>query len=104
MKLDFHQPSCLRSGAAIARAIGDGELHDSPARSGTGTTAEGAWRWLAAGAACLATSGCDVFDHGFLSPAGPIAGAERHYFVVVCLIMLLVIGPVMILVPLIAWH
>ena len=61
-------------------------------------------RWLAAGAACLATSGCDVLDHGFLSPAGPIAAAERHYFIIVCLIMLLVIGPVLIMVPVIAWH
>ncbi len=49
-------------------------------------------------------SGCGVLGHGFLSPAGPIAAAERHYFLIVCLIMLFVVGPVLILTPLIAWH
>ena len=54
--------------------------------------------------AYLALGGCGVFDRGFLSPAGPVAGAIRSEFVLVCLVMLLVIGPVLILVPLIAWH
>ena len=54
--------------------------------------------------ACLALPGCGVFDRGFLSPAGPVAGAIRSEFVLVCLIMLFVVGPVLILVPLIAWH
>jgi len=47
---------------------------------------------------------CDVIDRGFLSPAGPVASATRHEFLLVCLVMLLVIGPVLLLTPLIAWH
>lgn len=43
-------------------------------------------------------------DRGFLSPAGPIASAIRSEFFLVCLVMLLVIMPVLILTPLIAWH
>ncbi len=43
-------------------------------------------------------------DRGFLSPAGPIAGAIRSEFLFVCIIMLFVIGPVLILTPIIAWH
>ena len=53
---------------------------------------------------CLLLSGCDVFDRGFLSPVGPIASATRDEFMLVCLVMLLVIGPVLLLTPLIAWH
>ena len=59
---------------------------------------------LAASLSCLTLSGCGVIGHGFLSPAGPIANAERHYFLVVCLILVFVIAPVLILTPLIAWH
>jgi len=54
--------------------------------------------------ACLMLEGCGVLDRGFLSPAGPIAGAIRDEFLLVCLVMLFVIGPVLVLVPLIAWH
>ncbi len=59
---------------------------------------------LAGHCAGLALSGCSALDRGFLSPAGPVAGSIRHEFIVVCLVMLLVIGPVLILVPLIGWH
>ena len=38
-------------------------------------------------------------DRGFLAPAGPVAGAIRHEFILVCLVMLLVIGPVLVLTP-----
>lgn len=60
-------------------------------------------------AACLAgagvsLAGCGVLDRGFLSPAGPVAAATRDEFLLVCLVMLFVIGPVLLLVPLIAWH
>jgi cytochrome o ubiquinol oxidase subunit 2 len=48
--------------------------------------------------------GCSAFSRGFLAPAGPIAAAERHELFVVSAIMLLVIGPVLLLTPLIAWH
>ena len=39
-----------------------------------------------------------------LSPAGPIAQAERHEFMIVGIILLFVLAPVALLVPLIAWH
>ena len=52
----------------------------------------------------LFLSGCAVLDRGFASPAGPVAQAIRDEFLLVCLIMLFVIGPVLLLVPLIAWH
>lgn len=62
----------------------------------------GAVGCFAATAALL--TGCGVLHRGFLSPAGPVSGLTRHEFVVVCLIMLLVIGPVLLLTPIIAWH
>lgn len=58
---------------------------------------------LAVIAGCL-LSGCSVLARGFLAPAGPIAGAERHEFYLVAVFMLLVIGPVLLLTPLMAWH
>ena len=59
---------------------------------------------LALSCSCLSLAGCGVLDRGFLSPAGPIAGHIRSEFFLVSLVMLFVIGPVLILVPLIAWH
>ncbi len=52
----------------------------------------------------LSVAGCGALDRGFLSPAGPVASATRHEFLRVCVIMLFVIGPVLLLVPAIAWH
>ncbi|TLU71210.1 cytochrome ubiquinol oxidase subunit II [Lichenicoccus roseus] len=54
--------------------------------------------------AALSLAGCGALNRGFLFPAGPIAGAIRHEWIVVCFIMLFVIGPVLLLVPLVAWH
>ncbi len=48
--------------------------------------------------------GCGVLDRGFLSPAGPVAQVIHDEFLLVCLVMLFVIGPVLLLVPLVAWH
>jgi cytochrome o ubiquinol oxidase subunit 2 len=49
-------------------------------------------------------AGCSL-AHGFLlSPAGPIATAEQHEFIVLALILFFVWAPVFLLVPLIAWH
>ena len=53
---------------------------------------------------CLLLNGCDALDRGFLSPGGPVASATKHEFLIVCLVMLFVIGPVLLLTPLIAWH
>ena len=54
--------------------------------------------------AVLLLPGCSVLSSGFMAPAGPIAVAERHYFLIVCLVMLLVVVPVFVLTPLLAWH
>ena len=53
---------------------------------------------------CLTLGGCGALDRGFFSPGGPIAAATRHEFLFVCVVMLFVIGPVLLLTPLIAWH
>ncbi len=53
---------------------------------------------------CLLLGGCSALDRGFLSPAGTIAAETRHEFLIVCLVMLFVIGPVLLLTPLFAWH
>jgi cytochrome o ubiquinol oxidase subunit 2 len=67
-------------------------------------------RWLRV-TACLAASspaafltGCGAVRHGFLNAAGPVAGGERHLFVIVFIVLLFVAGPVVLLTPLFAWH
>jgi cytochrome o ubiquinol oxidase subunit 2 len=64
-----------------------------------GRRLRGAWPYL-----CLLLPGCRLLDRGFVSPAGPIAAATKHEFLLVCLIMLFVIGPVLLIAPLFAWH
>ena len=54
--------------------------------------------------AALPLAGCSPFHHGFLAAAGPVADHERHLFVIVCIVMLFVIGPVILLTPVFAWH
>ena len=54
-------------------------------------------------AGCL-LSGCSVLSRGFLAAAGPVAAAQRHEFYLVSAFMILVIAPVLVLTPLIAWH
>ena len=55
-------------------------------------------------AAVLPLAGCTPFHHGFLAAAGPVADQQRHLFLIVCFVMLFVIGPVLLLTPLFAWH
>lgn len=61
-------------------------------------------RALLAVALVLWLQGCSVLDHGFLNAQGPVAAHERHFFLIVCGILLFVALPVLILVPVIAWH
>ncbi len=53
--------------------------------------------------ACL-LAGCAALDHGVFNAAGPVAGEQREYLVIVLVVMLFVVGPVILLAPLIAWH
>lgn len=55
-------------------------------------------------AALALLSGCDVWRRGFLNSQGPVAAGERHLFWVVVIVMLFVVGPVLLLTPLFAWH
>jgi len=48
--------------------------------------------------------GCGALRLGFLNPHGPVASGERHLFWVVTAVMLFVIGPVLLLTPIIGWH
>ncbi len=76
---------------------------------GTGPTARGprrdlrALKLLMVGAVAL-LSGC--VEHGvtFMSPAGPVAAAQRDHFWQVTWISMIVVLPVIIGVPLLAWH
>ena len=52
----------------------------------------------------LPLAGCSPFHHGLLAAAGPVADHERHLFMIVCIVMLFVIGPVILLTPVFAWH
>jgi cytochrome o ubiquinol oxidase subunit 2 len=52
----------------------------------------------------LLLSGCASLSSGFLDPAGEIALRERQLFTVVGIVLIFVVGPVLLLTPLIAWH
>ena len=49
-------------------------------------------------------AGCAAFDHGVFAAAGPVAGGQRDYLLIVLAVMAFVVLPVFILVPLVAWH
>ena len=61
-------------------------------------------RRLLAPLAAWPLAGCSALNHGILAAAGPVADHERHLFIIVCVVMLFVIGPVVLLTPLFAWH
>lgn len=48
--------------------------------------------------------GCAVQTHSFFQPAGPIAAADKRLLIEVVLLMLIVVAPVLVLTPIIAWH
>lgn len=52
----------------------------------------------------LALGGCGALSHGFLAAAGPVAADQRHLFAIVALVLAFVAAPVLLLVPLFAWH
>ena len=57
-----------------------------------------------AAASGLLLSGCGALRIGFLNAAGPVAGGERHLFLIVAVVLAFVAGPVLILTPLFAWR
>ena len=59
---------------------------------------------LFAAALLLPLGGCDALRLGFLNAAGPVAGGERHLFMIVLTVMIFVAGPVLLLTPIIAWY
>jgi cytochrome o ubiquinol oxidase subunit 2 len=61
-------------------------------------------RRLIAMAPLLTLGGCSALRLGFLNAAGPVAGGERHLFMVVLAVCIFVAGPVLLLTPIIAWH
>ena len=61
-------------------------------------------RLVAAAAVLLVLGGCSALDHGILNAQGPVASHERDLLLTVSGILLFVWVPVVILVPLIAWH
>ncbi len=61
-------------------------------------------RRLIATAPLLMLSGCGALRLGFLNAAGPVAGGERHLFIVVSIVLIFVAGPVLLLTPIIAWY
>lgn len=54
--------------------------------------------------AVLPLGGCGVLDHGMLGAAGPVADQTRSLFLTVCMILIFVVGPVLVLTPIFAWH
>ena len=59
--------------------------------------------WLVA--VPLLLSGCSSSSHlSFLDPQGPVAAAQRTHLIDVVLLMLIVVLPVLVLTPFLAWH
>lgn len=48
--------------------------------------------------------GCDVLQLGVVNHAGPVAAEQWHLYLVLGAVLVFVAGPVLILVPLMAWH
>lgn len=49
-------------------------------------------------------TGCDVLKHGVLNHAGPVAESQWHLYLIVGSVLVFVAGPVLLLVPIMAWH
>jgi cytochrome o ubiquinol oxidase subunit 2 len=52
----------------------------------------------------LMVAGCTPDNISFLNPQGPIAAAQRWHFVLVSALVMLVVLPVLVLTPLVAWR
>ena len=49
-------------------------------------------------------SGCAALQLGVANPAGPVAAEQWHLYLILAVVLVFVAGPVLLLVPLIAWH
>lgn len=49
-------------------------------------------------------SGCAALQLGVVNHAGPVAAEQWHLYLIVAVVLVFVAGPVLLLVPLIAWH
>ena len=49
-------------------------------------------------------TGCDVLKHGVINHAGPVAESQWHLYLIVGSVLVFVAGPVLLLVPIMAWH
>jgi cytochrome o ubiquinol oxidase subunit 2 len=61
-------------------------------------------RWASLTASVLLLAGCADKHQSFMTPDGPVALLQYHYLWLVTLITLIVVAPVVIGVPLLAWH
>lgn len=52
----------------------------------------------------LLLGGCAAIQLGVVNHAGPVAAAQWHLYLIVAVVLIFVAGPVLLLVPLIAWH
>ena len=53
---------------------------------------------------CVVLSGCGSENLSFLDPEGPVAAAQREHFLQIIALVMIVVLPVLILTPLIAWR
>jgi cytochrome o ubiquinol oxidase subunit II len=60
--------------------------------------------WLSLTAAALLLSGCADHRQSFLTPDGPVALLQYHYLWLITLVTLIVVAPVIVGVPLLAWR
>lgn len=49
-------------------------------------------------------SGCAALQLGVANPGGPVAAEQWHLYLILAVVLVFVAGPVLLLVPLIAWH
>lgn len=59
---------------------------------------------LTAAAMPMLLGGCAALRLGIVNHAGPVAAGEWHVYLILAAVLIFVAGPVLLLVPLIAWH
>ncbi|USI72784.1 cytochrome ubiquinol oxidase subunit II [Sphingomonas morindae] len=79
-----------------------------PIRAGSSAIERPRGRWRRRACAPLALApllgGCAALRLGVVNHAGPVAAEQWHLYLIVAAVLVFVAGPVLILVPLFAWH